>query len=99
MKPSRREAIATLVGVPALSAFLAACRRKDPGAPFGGVVAGADVLRGHRIRTGELLARPVARRESVGVAILGAGISGLSAAWAWITGIGKPALRPRAAIP
>ena len=81
MKASRREAIAALVGLPALSAFLGACRRTEDGAPFGGVIAGADVLRGHRIRTGELLTRPVARHESVGVAILGAGISGLSAAW------------------
>ncbi len=81
MKPSRREAIAALVGLPALSSFLASCREAPERPPFGGVIAGADVLRGHRIRTGELLTRPVARRESVGVAILGAGISGLSAAW------------------
>ncbi len=81
MRPSRREAIAALVGLPALSSFLAACRDAPQRPPFSGVVAGADVLRGHRIRTGELLTRPVARRESVGVAILGAGISGLSAAW------------------
>ena len=82
MKPSRREAIAALAGLPALSAFLAACRKGPDRPPFGGQVVGADVLRGHRIRTGELLSRPVSRRERVGVAILGAGISGLSAAWA-----------------
>lgn len=82
MRPSRREAIAALAGLPALSAFLAACRKGSDRPPFGGQVVGADVLRGHRIRTGELLPRPVSRRERVGVAILGAGISGLSAAWA-----------------
>ncbi|MBP7676464.1 MAG: FAD-dependent oxidoreductase [Thermoanaerobaculia bacterium] len=81
MRPSRREAIAALVGLPALSSFLAACRRSPDGPAFSGAIVGADVLRGHRIRTGELLSRPVARRESVGVAILGAGISGLTAAW------------------
>ena len=81
MRPSRREAIAALVGLPALSAFLAACRTERRPA-WGGAVVGADVLRGHRVRTGELLARPAARHESVGVAILGAGISGLSCAWA-----------------
>ena len=82
MRPSRREAIAALVGLPALSALLEACRRGPEQPAFSGQVVGADVLRGHRVRTGELLSRPVARRESVGVAILGAGISGLSAAWA-----------------
>lgn len=81
MRPSRREAIAALAGLPALSAFFAACRKGPERPPWGGQVVGADVLRGHRLRTGELLERPVARRESVGVAILGAGISGLSAAW------------------
>lgn len=81
MRPSRREAIAALVGLPALSTFLAACRRGPERPAYTGQVVGADVLRGHRIRTGELLPRPAARRESVGVAILGAGISGLSAAW------------------
>lgn len=81
MKPSRREAIAALAGLPALSALLASCRDAPERPPFGGSVVGADVLRGHKLRTGELLARPVARRESVGVAILGAGISGLSSAW------------------
>ncbi|HQN07635.1 MAG TPA: NAD(P)-binding protein, partial [Thermoanaerobaculia bacterium] len=81
MRPSRREAIAALAGLPALSSLLAACRRGPDEPAFSGAIVGADVLRGHRIRTGELLSRPVARKESVGVAILGAGISGLSAAW------------------
>ncbi len=81
MRPSRREAIAALAGLPALGSFLAACRKGPERPAYSGAVVGADVLRGHRIRTGELLARPVARRESVGVAILGGGISGLSAAW------------------
>ena len=69
MRPSRREAIAALVGLPALSALLEACRRGPEQPAFTGQVVGADVLRGHRVKTGELLSRPVARRESVGVAI------------------------------
>lgn len=81
MRPSRREAIASLVGLPALSAFLQACRAASERPAFPGQVVGADVLRGHRVRTGELLSRPIDRRERVGVAILGAGISGLSTAW------------------
>ena len=80
MNPSRRDAIAALVGWPALASLLS-CRRGPERPRYGGEVVGGDLLRGHKLRTGELLARPPVRRERVGTAILGAGISGLSAAW------------------
>jgi protoporphyrinogen oxidase len=83
---TRREAIASLVGagaLPALAAALAACGRKDSMAlRFDGRIVGPDAALGHRLRNGELLARPAVRTERVGTAILGSGISGLSAAWA-----------------
>lgn len=82
LSPTRRDAIAALVGVPALSAALASCRREIAEGPrFSGAIVGGDAALAHRVRGGELLSRPVARRERVGVAILGAGVSGLSAAW------------------
>ena len=84
---TRREAIASLVGagaLPALSAALAACGQKDSRAlPFDGAIVGPDVALGHRLRAEELLSRPAVRTERVGTAILGSGISGLSAAWAF----------------
>ena len=83
---TRREAIASLIGagaLPALAAALAACGRKDSKAlPFSGRIVGPDAGLGHRLRTADLLARPAVRTERVGTAILGSGISGLSAAWA-----------------
>lgn len=84
LRPSRREAIAALVGVPALSALaasLAACTGKRAAPPFDGAVAGGDAALAHRLLKGELLSRPAVRTERVGTAILGAGISGLCAAW------------------
>jgi len=79
LRPSRRDAIAALAGLPALAA-LAACR--PPAAPvFDGTIVGGDATLGHRLRTGELLSRPAARTERVGTAIFGGGVSGLSAAW------------------
>jgi phytoene dehydrogenase-like protein len=85
LRLSRRDAIASLVGLPALSAFaaaLTACgRAQTRGLPFGGRIVGPDAARGHLLRAGNLLARPVVRTERVGTAIVGAGVSGLSAAW------------------
>ncbi len=82
LKPSRREAIATLAGFPALTALLSACTNgKAPSLEFDGTVIGADAGAGHFIRSGDLRERPAKRTESAGVAILGAGISGLTAAW------------------
>lgn len=48
---------------------------------FGGEIVGGSARTGHLLRTAGLLERPAARRERTSVAILGAGISGLSAAW------------------
>lgn len=79
LRPSRRDAIAALAGLPALAA-LAACR-PEVAPVFEGTIVGGDATLGHRLRTGELLARPAVRTERVGTAILGAGVSGLSAAW------------------
>lgn len=78
-RPSRRDAIVALAGLPALLA-LEACGRKGA-LSFEGEIAGGNAALGHKVRTGELLARPPVRIERVGTAILGAGISGLSAAW------------------
>ncbi len=85
LRLSRRDAIASLVGLPAVSAFaaaLAACGRAETrGVAYSGRIVGPDVARGHLLRSGELLARPAVRTERVGTAIVGAGVSGLSAAW------------------
>jgi hypothetical protein len=85
LRLTRRDAIASLVGAPALAAFasaLAACARKDVRAlAFPGAIVGPDVSIGHLLRGGDLLARPPVRTERVGTAIVGGGVSGLSAAW------------------
>jgi hypothetical protein len=85
LRLTRRDAIASLVGAPALAALasaLAACSRQDVRAfEFPGGIVGPDVSLGHLLRGGDLLARPPVRTERVGTAIVGAGISGLSAAW------------------
>ena len=85
LRLSRRDAIASLVGLPALSALaaaLTACGKKEiRGLPFDGRIVGPDAARGHLLRTGELLLRPAVRTERVGTAVVGAGVSGLSAAW------------------
>jgi len=82
---TRRDAIVALMGTgaaAALASSLASCGRKDDRSlRFDGAFAGPDDALGHRLRTGELLARPAVRTEKVGTAILGGGISGLSAAW------------------
>ncbi len=87
LSPSRREAIAALVGLPALAAFSAAlqgCAKAGNGkvARFDGGIVGGNAGLGHLLRGGDLLTRPVVRRERVGTAILGAGASGLAAGWA-----------------
>jgi len=74
--PTRRELLAALAGLP-----LAACARARSVLAPPGVIAGGNATLGHRLRTGELLARPPVRTERIGTAILGAGVSGLSVAW------------------
>jgi hypothetical protein len=82
---TRRDAIVALMGTgaaAALASALASCGKKDDRAlPFEGAFVGPDDALGHRLRTADLLARPAVRTERVGTAILGGGISGLSAAW------------------
>ena len=87
LRLTRRDAIASLVGVPALASLvsaLAACTRKDVKAlAFPGTIVGQDVAFGHLLRDAgaDLLARPADRTERIGTAIVGGGVSGLSAAW------------------
>ena len=77
MPLSRREALAALAGLSAV----AACRVRTDDLPrIEGAIVGGSHLRGHKVRDGF---RPTARkRQRAGVAILGGGIAGLSAAWA-----------------
>ncbi len=80
--PSRREVIATLAGLPALTAFLAACGPRGTKEPrFAGEIVGGNEALGHRLLSDDLRKRPATRSEKVGTAILGGGIAGLSAAW------------------
>ncbi|HMK93282.1 MAG TPA: FAD-dependent oxidoreductase [Thermoleophilia bacterium] len=59
---------------------LAACARPVPKRAIAGSIIGASDARGHRVRDGF---RPTpGRREEIPVVIVGAGIAGLSAAWA-----------------
>jgi len=82
---TRRDAIVALMGTgaaAALASALASCgRRDDKALPFDGGFSVPDEALGHRLRKPDLLARPAVRTERVGTAILGGGVSGLSAAW------------------
>jgi phytoene dehydrogenase-like protein len=60
---------------------LAACVPRGRASKIEGGIVGGNHLRGHRVREAPR-ARPAAT-EDVGIAILGAGIAGLSAAWAF----------------
>src|SRR6266704_113086 len=78
---SRRDLLKGLTGL-----ALTACRRGGGGRLEGrraieGAIVGGSHRRGHRLREG-FRPRPESV-EDVGVAILGAGVSGLSAAWAF----------------
>jgi phytoene dehydrogenase-like protein len=59
---------------------LAACVPRGRAPRIEGAIVGGNHQRGHRVRVAANPARPAAR-EDVGIAILGAGIAGLSAAW------------------
>ena len=72
---SRRELFRACLGA---GVAAAACRR-PPAVRFEGELLGQSASRGHRVRDG--LRPSPTRTERVGVAILGAGASGLSAAW------------------
>jgi protoporphyrinogen oxidase len=71
---TRRELIARFLGAP----LLAACER-TPLRQFDGELLGQDQRVGHALRDG-FTAAPSSRRQ-VGIAIVGAGAAGLSAAW------------------
>jgi protoporphyrinogen oxidase len=73
---NRRELLTLFLGAPAA---LAACRRSPPSPRFGGRLLGQNVNLGHRIRDG--LRVEATSVERVPVVIVGAGASGLSAAW------------------
>lgn len=74
MRLSRRELLEGLLGITA-----AACTGRPAGRSIEGSIVGGSFRLGHRVRDGF---SPVPERwEEAGVAILGAGIAGLSSAW------------------
>ena len=75
MRLTRREFLTAALG----AAGAAACRRPPLEPRFGGRLLGQGFEVGHRVREG--VAGPPSSRRKVGVAILGAGLSGLSSAW------------------
>src|SRR5438270_13408082 len=76
--PTRRDLLATLLGVPA--ALAVGCSRKPPPLPEGRIV-GASAGIGHRLRDG-FRPQPVESAcQRNAVVIVGGGIAGLSAAW------------------
>lgn len=77
MELSRREAILSLLGLPLV---LSACRKAPKRPEVAGTIRGASVDSGHRLRLAGR-ASPSRIEKSVKVAIVGAGPSGLSAAW------------------
>ena len=80
MKLSRRDLLRGLAGAAGIAGTgLGACARGRTSGPTGSIVGGAHA-RGHRVRDGF---RPVPEAwQEVTVAVLGGGVSGLSAAWA-----------------
>jgi protoporphyrinogen oxidase len=72
---SRRELLAALVG----SAAAAACKRKPVTPNFGGDLLGQNASLGHQLRDG-FRPEPTSTQR-IGVVIVGAGPSGLNAAW------------------
>src|SRR5947209_13268311 len=78
MTPTRRELLATCLGVPA--ALTLGCQSGKTPLPAGEIVGPSDAV-GHRLRDGW---RPVPAAdawESAGTVIVGGGVAGLAAAW------------------
>jgi monoamine oxidase len=73
---TRRELLQGLAGLAAVS-----CTGRLAGRTIAGSIVGGSHALGHRVRDGWRPPAPEGREE-VGVAILGAGVAGLSAAWA-----------------
>jgi hypothetical protein len=74
---TRREVLEALLGLPVA---LAACKSRRPALPPGELVGASDVV-GHRLRAGIAVTVPPDNWKRTGVAIVGAGVAGLSAAW------------------
>ena len=70
-----------LLGTGALGGALACRAPTRPEVEY--ALVGQTPERGHLLRSGELLQRPITRRSKTKVAIVGGGASGLSAAW-WL---------------
>lgn len=78
MKLSRREILTTFLGAPfALAACRSGAARKFPE----GEIVGASASLGHVLRENRAFEVPAANWQSVEVAIVGAGVAGLTAAW------------------
>jgi protoporphyrinogen oxidase len=75
----RRELLATFLGFPA--ALAAGCRPQGARLPAEGTIVGASADIGHRLRDGLRRTPAEDRWKSTGVAIVGGGVAGLSAAW------------------
>ncbi|MGY4396264.1 hypothetical protein ACVWZA_001437 [Sphingomonas sp. UYAg733] len=76
---SRRTLIAgSVAGAAAIGAGAIAWPGHDTAMP--GTLSGADLVRGHRLRDGAAFPAPTSE-TSTGIAILGGGVAGLSAAW------------------
>jgi len=74
---SRREFVAMLLGAPFAAAACGARRRRIPP----GSLVGTGMARGHALVRDRRAAPPVAAWRDHAVAIIGAGVAGLSAAW------------------
>ncbi len=77
---SRRDVLKGLTGLALTSCRRDGARGNEARRPIEGTIVGGSHRRGHRLREG-FRPQPDATEE-VGVAILGAGVAGLSAAWA-----------------
>src|SRR5437868_5869527 len=79
MKPTRRELLATFLGLPAL--VTAGCH-SDPAPPLPpGELVGPSSDLGHRLRDGWRPTPAADAWETHGTVIVGGGVAGLSAAW------------------
>ncbi|HEU4386526.1 MAG TPA: FAD-dependent oxidoreductase, partial [Blastocatellia bacterium] len=77
---TRREVLEALLGLPVA---IAACKARRTSLPPGELVGASDVV-GHRLRDGIQVTVPPDKWQRTGVAIVGAGVAGLSAAWRFL---------------